>query len=103
MAGKSRQGKFVRVMSGQATGPGAAFLRGGAWLASGLYRQAMAARNALYDCGLKRQSRLGRPVVSVGNLSVGGTGKTVLAAEMADWLRGEGLSGGGARGPASRS
>jgi tetraacyldisaccharide 4'-kinase len=34
------------------------------------------ARNRLYDCGIFAQQRLAHPVISVGNLSVGGTGKT---------------------------
>lgn len=38
-----------------------------------------------------RQRRLDRPVVSIGNLSVGGTGKTPVVAAVAQWLiaRGE--------------
>ena len=39
----------------------------------------------------QRQRRLARPVISVGNLSVGGTGKTPVVAAIAQWLvdRGE--------------
>jgi tetraacyldisaccharide 4'-kinase len=39
----------------------------------------------------ERQRRLTQPVISVGNLSVGGTGKTPVVAELARWLvaRGE--------------
>lgn len=43
------------------------------------------ARNALYDRGLLRARPLALPAISVGNLSVGGTGKTPVAA----WLAGE--------------
>jgi tetraacyldisaccharide 4'-kinase len=43
---------------------------------SGLFGAAVAARNALYDRGALRARRLQGPVVSVGNLSVGGAGKT---------------------------
>ncbi|MDP3703145.1 MAG: tetraacyldisaccharide 4'-kinase, partial [Candidatus Omnitrophota bacterium] len=40
------------------------------------YRAAVALRNAAYDRGLVPQAKLSCPVVSVGNLTVGGTGKT---------------------------
>lgn len=34
----------------------------------------------------RRQRRLRRPVISVGNLSMGGTGKTPVVAAIAEWL-----------------
>jgi tetraacyldisaccharide 4'-kinase len=52
---------------------------------SWLYRVVVAARNALYDHGIIATHRPPVPVVSVGNISVGGTGKTPVSA----WLTGQ--------------
>jgi tetraacyldisaccharide 4'-kinase len=50
---------------------------------SWLFGAATAVRNLLFDVGLLRAHALGLPTVSVGNLSVGGTGKTPVAAWVA--------------------
>ena len=51
------------------------------------YGAMVAARNRLYDGGLLKQEKLPRPVVSVGNLTVGGTGKTPTVILLAQLLR----------------
>src|SRR6476659_4723221 len=58
--------------------------------AAGLYRGIVAARGALYDIGLLPARRTALPALSVGNLSVGGTGKTPVSAFIAARLRDRG-------------
>src|SRR5581483_9418521 len=47
-------------------------------------------RISLYDRGLLQRRRLGRPVISIGNLSVGGTGKTPMVIWLAEHFLAEG-------------
>ena len=55
------------------------------------YGAAVRARNRLFDLGVLKQERMGCPVVSVGNLTVGGTGKTPMVIKLAAMLRDRGL------------
>jgi tetraacyldisaccharide 4'-kinase len=48
-------------------------------------------RNSLYDQGVLRSRRLTGPVVSVGNLSVGGSGKTPFVLLLGELLRARGV------------
>ena len=60
--------------------------------ASAIYRGVTAARNALYDRGALSIARPPIPVISVGNIAVGGTGKTPVAAWMAAELMSRGAA-----------
>lgn len=53
---------------------------------SGLYGRVARARRAWYQQA-DRQLRLGRPVISIGNLVVGGSGKTPVVASVAQLLQ----------------
>lgn len=56
-----------------------------------LYAAAVAAKNTAYDRGWLGAQRLQRPVISVGNISVGGSGKTPLVIYLAELLAQSGL------------
>ena len=57
------------------------------WLGSIPYGIAVAARNRRYDRGKAEIHRCDVPVVSVGNLTTGGTGKTPVVCLLAMWFR----------------
>ncbi len=56
-----------------------------------LYCAAAMARRAAYRLGIARVGRVGAPVIVVGNISVGGTGKTPLVIWIARFLMSRGL------------
>jgi tetraacyldisaccharide 4'-kinase len=60
-------------------------------LLSPIYGLAVAAKNALYDRKLLPTRRLEGPVVSVGNLSVGGSGKTPFVILLGELLKARGV------------
>jgi tetraacyldisaccharide 4'-kinase len=60
------------------------------YLPAKLYAGAVSARAWLYENAWLEQQRLDAPVISVGNLTVGGTGKTPCVAWLANRLRAEG-------------
>jgi tetraacyldisaccharide 4'-kinase len=57
---------------------------------SSLYGAGVKARLALYQTGALRTHNLGAPVISVGNMTAGGTGKTPLVEWIARHLASEG-------------
>jgi tetraacyldisaccharide 4'-kinase len=57
-----------------------------------LYELGVVARTALYESGWLEAKRLGRPVLSVGNITLGGTGKTPIVEMLAAFLRDEGYA-----------
>jgi tetraacyldisaccharide 4'-kinase len=58
---------------------------------SGLYGAIVRARLALYRAGVLHTHRIAAPVISVGNITTGGTGKTPLVESLARMVAREGL------------
>lgn len=55
-----------------------------------VYRGLMQVRNAAYNLGFLKAKRLPAKVISVGNITSGGTGKTPVAIALVRWLSGAG-------------
>ena len=62
--------------------------------AEAIYRVVVAGRGVLYDWRVLRAENFSVPVLSIGNLSVGGTGKTPVAAWFASRLSAKGVKPG---------
>jgi len=58
---------------------------------TGLFGAATTLRNTLFDRGVLSARRLEQPVVSVGNLSVGGSGKTPFVIALGELLQARGI------------
>ncbi len=51
------------------------------------YQGATGVRNFLFDWGVRKSRKVGSPVISIGNLTVGGTGKTPVTLALVDMLK----------------
>lgn len=59
-------------------------------LSSKVYEKVVNIRNKFYDVGLLETVKVNVPVISVGNLTTGGVGKTPLVIELAKYFTGKG-------------
>ena len=100
-------GYIRRVILGEQRGLGAWLILALLWPFSLIYRIGLAVYLWFYDSGLRKRAKLPVPVVSVGNLTFGGTGKTPAVQELCRMLGAAGKKvvvlsrgyGGSARGP----
>ncbi len=84
-------GSFRDLVSGRRQGPVAAALRGLLRLGEFPYTWVVRRRNRSFDSGQHAAVPVGVPVVSVGNLTLGGTGKTPMVAWLARWFCNRGV------------
>ncbi len=83
--------RFRELVSGERQGVAASILRSILRVVEAPYSSAVAWRNRQYDRGRKEVQRVGIPVISVGNLTLGGTGKTPMVEWLARWFLDRGV------------
>ena len=82
------------IITGRRTGIIPSLLIGLLTPLSYIYAVVIKTRGWLYDCGFLKQKRLPCGVISVGNIVVGGTGKTPAVIWIAKYLQNEGFQAG---------
>ena len=85
------EARWRALLFGPARGPGAVGARAGLAALAGLYGGVMSAYRTAYDWRLLRTVRADCRVMSVGNLTVGGTGKSTAVRWLAGRLRDRGV------------
>src|SRR2546425_1128077 len=80
----------LEVILEEGRGTSGEFVRAVAYGCSKLFQAAIKARRFLYNVRILRDSTLGVQVIAVGNLTVGGTGKTPVVEKFARELRDQG-------------
>src|SRR5207302_7219965 len=86
----SRAERWLEIVSGRDRSAGAALGRVGLAGLSVLYGAIVRGYRGLYDAGVLRQVRLPCRVVSVGNITAGGTGKSTTVRWVVRVLRNAG-------------
>jgi tetraacyldisaccharide 4'-kinase len=81
---------FLEVVLEERQGKRATIVRGLLYAFSRLFEVAIKVRQFLYNVRILRDSTLGVQVIAIGNLTVGGTGKTPVVEKFARELRDQG-------------
>src|SRR5262249_53186234 len=74
------------VISGRDKNAGASLLRAILRTAEPVYSGIVSLRNQMFDSGMRSSRRAARPVISIGNITTGGTGKTPVVRWLAEKL-----------------
>jgi tetraacyldisaccharide 4'-kinase len=82
---------FRELVSGDRRGVVATFTRGVLRLAEVPYSLGVRWRNRQFDAGARPIERVAVPVISIGNITLGGTGKTPMVEWICRWLRKRGI------------
>ena len=80
----------LEVIFEQRHGHRATLLRGGLFALSKIFQGAVKVRRFLYNVRILRDTTLGVQVIAIGNVTVGGTGKTPVVEKFARELRDQG-------------
>lgn len=88
------EARFLRLISRPDPTLDERAMRGLLRVASTLYGAIASTRNWLFDRGWKKSYSVEVPLVSIGNLTTGGTGKTPLVAYVVEWLKQRGFQPG---------
>jgi tetraacyldisaccharide 4'-kinase len=83
--------EFRELVSGRRRGLGATLARAGLGVLEWPYAAAIRWRNSRYDRGRAQIVRIEVPVISVGNITLGGTGKTPAVEWLARWFTDQGV------------
>jgi len=83
---------FLKMLSGRKAGPAAAGLQLVLWPISVFYHLVISFRNFLYSSKLLKARRVKAVVISIGNVTTGGTGKTPLVIWVCRFLAAENIA-----------
>jgi tetraacyldisaccharide 4'-kinase len=83
--------RFESILNGTTRSFASVMARGLLWVASQPYGVVVQFRNWMYDRGWYVSKQAALPVISIGNLTAGGTGKTPACVMFARWFRNHGV------------